>query len=173
MDRSPDTVEAPVPSAVFSVDDDLAALWFKAYQGEVSGEALFATVAAQTVDPDHRKKLELLTQLEVKTREACVPAMIRNGLSSEPDAKTVTDAKALGEAAATIPWTDFLGAFESITTQFVALYTRIGEVAEADGVEVELLVAHEQALKEFARREIEGRTDDSTELIEALPHMKA
>jgi len=32
-------------------------------------------------------------------------------------------------------------------------------------------VAHEEALREFARRELAGRTDDSLALIEALPHM--
>ncbi len=41
----------------------------------------------------------------------------------------------------------------------------------ADEAEVELLVAHEVALREFARREIAGRSDDSLALIEALPHM--
>jgi hypothetical protein len=171
MDDAQETVEAGAPSAVFSPDDDLATLWFKAYQGEVSGETLFATVAALTEDPDHRHKMEVLTQLEARTKEACVPAMDRNGLSSDPDDQTVTDARALGEAAATLPWTDFLGAFESITTQFLALYERIGEVAAADKAESELLVAYEIALREFARREIAGRTDDSLELIEALAHM--
>jgi hypothetical protein len=171
MDASQETVSPPVPNAVFSAQDDLATLWFKAYQGEVSGEVLFGVVAGLTEDADHRQKLEVLTELEVKTREACVGAMIRNGLSTDHDPQTVTDARALGEAVATMSWTDFLGSFEPITTQFVALYERIGEVSVADRAESELLVAHEKALREFARREIAGRSDDSLELIEALPHM--
>jgi hypothetical protein len=146
-------------------------LWFKAYQGEVSGETLFGVVASLTEDPDRRMKMEVLTRLEARTKEACVDAMRRNGLSTDPDPPTVADAQALGEAAATLEWTDFLGAFEAITTQFVALYERIGEVAAADKAESDLLVAHEFALREFARREIAGRSDDSLELIEALPHM--
>jgi hypothetical protein len=172
MDSSQETVDPPAPDAVFSADDDLATLWFKAYQGEVSGETLFGTVASLSDDPDHKRKMEVLALLETRTKEACVPAMIRNGLSTDPDPKTVADGRALGEAVAPLPWTDFLGAFESITTQFLALYERIGEVAEADRAESELLVTHELALREFARREIAGRTDDSLELIEALPYMK-
>jgi hypothetical protein len=171
MDSTQATDAPPVPDAIFTAQDDLATLWFKAYQGEVSGETLFGRVAALTEDPDHRQKMEVLRLLEAKTKEACAPAMIRNGLSTDPDPQTVSDAEALGEVAATVPWTDFLGAFESITTQFLALYERIGEVAEADRAESELLVAHEVALREFARREIAGRSDDSLALIEALPHM--
>jgi hypothetical protein len=171
MDTTQATDTPPVPDSIFTPEDDLAALWVKAYQGEVSGETLFGRVAALCDDPDHRQKMEVLRLLEANTREACVPAMIRNGLSTDPDPQTVTDAEALGDAVATIPWTDFLGAFESITTQFLALYRRIGEVAQADSAESELLVAHEEALREFARREIAGRTDDSLALIEALPHM--
>ena len=172
MERSPETVEASAPNAVFSPTDDLATLWFKAYQGEVSGEVLFGLVASASDDPDHRKKMELLTLLEKRTKEACAPAMVRNGLSTEPDEQTVAEAKALGEVVVALAWTDFMSAFEGITTQFIDLYKRIGEVAAADKAESELLVAHEMALREFGRREIAGRSGDSTELIEALPHMQ-
>ncbi|HXQ59779.1 MAG TPA: hypothetical protein VN799_06760 [Acidimicrobiales bacterium] len=171
MESSPDTVEASVPNAVFSPDDDLETLWFKAYQGEVSGETLFATIARVSEDPEIRRKMTVLARLEKKTREACVPAMVRNGFPTDPDPKTVADAESLGEVAAAIPWTDLMASFEPITSQFVVLYKRIGEVSAADRAESELLVAHEHALLEFARREIAGRSDDSTEPIEALPHM--
>ncbi len=170
MERAPHTVEASVPNAVFSPDDDLETLWFKAYQGEVSGETLFAAIARVNEDPEIRRKMELLAQLEKKTKEACMPAMVRHGFSTDPDPKTVADAETLGEAAASIPWNELMASFEPITTQFVVLYKRIGEVSEADRAESELLVAHEHALLEFARREI-ARRSDSTEPIEALPHM--
>ena len=166
-----DTLEAPTPDALFSADDDLATLWFKAYQGEVSGEIVFGTVAGRAEDADHKKKMERLSLLERRTREACVGAMVRNGLSTAADEQTVREAKALGDAVAGLAWTDFLSAFDPITTQFIALYERIGEVAVADGAESELLVAHDLALRDVARREIAGRTGDSIELIDALPYM--
>lgn len=152
-------------------EDELSALWVKAYQGEVSGEIVFGGVGACSNDPDHRRKMEVLRLLEARTKEACVPAMIRNGLSTDPDPQTVTEAEALAEMVAPLPWSDFMGAFEAITTEFLAVYRRIGEISPADRAESELLVAHEEALREFARREVAGRTDDSLALIEALPHM--
>ena len=170
MDNIQDTVDPPVPDAIFTPADDLSSLWVKAYQGEVSGETLFGNVAGRIDDPDHKEKLELLRLLEARTREACVPAMERNGLSTDPDPQTVKDAEALAEAVAPLPWSDFMGAFESITTQFLALYRRIGEISEADRVESTLLVAHEEALRDFARRELAGRAD-STVPITSLAHM--
>jgi hypothetical protein len=170
MERAPDTVEASAPNAVFSPDDDLETLWFKAYQGEVSGETLFASIARVTEDPEIRRKMELLARLERKTRQACMPAMVRNGFPTDPDPQTLKNAEVLGEVAASMPWADLMASFEPITSQFVVLYKRIGEVSEADRAESELLVAHENALLEFARREIAGRRD-SSEPIEALPHM--
>jgi hypothetical protein len=151
--------------------DDLAALWIKAYQGEVSGEILFGGVGTRSDDPDHRRKMDVLRLLEARTKEACVPAMVRNGLPTDPDPKTVSEAEALAEALAPLPWADFMAAFEPITTEFLAVYHRIGELSETDRAESELLVAHEEALREFARRELAGRTDDSLALIEVLPHM--
>ncbi|HXQ60702.1 MAG TPA: hypothetical protein VN796_00140 [Acidimicrobiales bacterium] len=170
MDNTHETVDPPA-EAVFSPEDDLSVLWGKAYQGEVSGEIVFGGFGARREDPDQRRKMTVLRLLEVRTREACVPAMIRNGLSADPDPQTVKEAEALAEAVAPLAWSEFIGAFESITTQFLALYRRIGEISPDDRAESDLLVAHEEALREFARRELAGRTDDSLALIEALPHM--
>ncbi len=171
MDDTRETTAASAPGSVLAPEDDLAALWVKAYQGEVSGEVLFGGVGTRSEVPDHRRKMEVLRLLEARTKEACVPAMLRNGLSTDPDPQTIKDAEALAEAIAPMPWSDFMGAFEAITTEFLAVYRRIGEISAADRAESELLVAHEEALREFARREVAGRTDDSLALIEALPHM--
>ncbi len=171
MDNSQETAQPQTPEAIFSADDDLSVLWVKAYQGEVSGEIVFGGFGASAQDPEHRRKMEVLRLLEARTREACVPAMIRNGLPTDPDPQTVEEAETLVEVVAPLAWSDFMGAFEAITTQFLALYRRIGEISAADKVESDLLVAHEEALREFARRELAGRTDDSLALIEALSHM--
>jgi hypothetical protein len=169
--ESEQTIDASPVDPTFSPDDDLAALWVKAYQGEVSGEALFGRMAVLTEDPDHRRKWETLRLLEARTREACVPAMERNGLPTGPDPEVVKAAEGQAEAGASLSWEDLLSFFEPITTEFLTVYRRIGEISAADRVESELLVAHEEALREFARRELTGRTNDSLALIEALPYM--
>ena len=171
MVSEPTTGELRTPDATFADADDLAALWVKAYQGEVTGEVLFATAAEATTDPDHRRKLEVLAELERKTREACAPAMVRHGLPTDPDPQTVADARLLGEAVAQMSWSEFMASFAPITAEFLVLYRRIGQVSPADSAESDLLVAHENALAEFALRELAGATDDSLELIEALPHL--
>jgi hypothetical protein len=162
VDQSDQMIDPSPIAAALSADDDLATLWVKAYRGEVSGETLFAAMAAITEDPEHRRKWEVLRLLEARTREACVPAMERNGLPTGADPEVVK---------ASLSWEDLLSFFEPITTEFLAVYRRIGEISDADRVESEILVAHEVALREFARRELAGRMNDSLALIEALPYM--
>ncbi len=172
MDDTGTTTEEPTQESVFSPDDDLGTLWMKAYQGEVSGEVLFGGLAERTDEPGRRHKLDVLRLLESRTRHALVPALEHNALGTDPDPDVVRDAEALADAAATLPWSDLMAAFEPITTQFIALYQRIGELTgEEDRAVAELLVAHEEALREFARRELSGRADESLALIHALPHM--
>jgi hypothetical protein len=171
VDESEQMIDPSPAAAVFSADDDLATLWVKAYQGEVSGEALFGRMAVLTEDTDHGQKWEVLRLLEARTRAACVPAMERNGLPTAADPEVVSEAEGRAEMGASLDWADLMAFFEQVTTEFLALYRRIGEISEADRVESEILVAHEEALREFARWEMAGRSDDSLALIEALSYM--
>jgi hypothetical protein len=173
MDDTVTTTDTSSGESVFSPDDDLSTLWMKAYQGEVSGETLFGRLAERVDEPDHRRKLDVLRLLEARTRSALVPAMEHIGLSIDPDPDVERDAETLADAAASLPWSDLLAAFEPITTQFIELYKRIGELArDEDQAVAGLLVAHEEALREFARRELSGHSEDSLSLINALPHMR-
>jgi len=163
---------APAPDAVFSADDDLPTLWIKAYQGEVSGEMLFAGLAERTDDLSHRQKLNVLALLERRTREALVPVMERSGLPTDPDPKTVADTETITNVAASMSWVDLWDSGESITTQLLGLYRRIGELAETEREAAALLVAHEEALRDFARIERAGGSYDSLRAIRSLPHMR-
>ena len=51
---------------------------------------------------------------------------------------------------------EFMAMFEPITSQFIPLYRRIGELDPAERETSDLLVAHELALRDFARAEIAG-----------------
>ena len=168
--------DGPAPVAVadpnFSPDDDAGTLLAKAYQGEVLGEILFGGMAARTEDASRRAKLEVLTTLERRTKEAMVPAMERHGVSTERDPGSVHAAEVLVEATATMAWSDVWASTEAITAQFVALYERIGEVDPAERDIVTLLVAHERALCDFARKELAGEAEGSLAAIDALPHMQ-
>jgi hypothetical protein len=169
-DTGTDAQSPPVPSPVFSAADPLDELWVRAYQGEVLGEALFGRIADRLDDPDQVAKLRVLATLERKTREAIAPALERAGISTEPDPDMATLAETLGSAD--MAWRDFLGATEAITAQYIPLYERIGELDPAERAASELLVAHEAALRSFARAELAGDAASSLDAVEALPHMR-
>jgi hypothetical protein len=162
--------DAPVPSPIFSADDPVAELWVRAYQGEVLGEALFGRIADRLGDPGRAAKMRVLATLERRTREAIVPAMERAGLSTEPDPEMLTLADAL--AAGDVEWDGFLAATEAITVQYIPLYERIGELDPTERAAAELLVAHEAALRSFARAELAGNPAGSLDAVTALAHMR-
>ncbi len=159
---------APIPSPIFSEDAPIEELWIRAYQGEVLGEALFARIADQLDDPDRAAKMRVLSTLERRTKEAIVPAMTRAGLSTEPDPEMFTLGDKLAQG---VTWEDFLAATEAVTVQFIPLYQRIGELDPLEQESSDLLVAHEAALRAFARAELAGDTTTSLDEINALAHM--
>ena len=156
---------------IFSEDDPLNVLWVKAYQGEVLGEALFGRMADQMDDEDHLAKMRVLAELERRTKEAVAPALERAGLSTAPEDESLQTAEALAGAAVT-PWKDLMATFAPITSQFCAMYRRIGELDPSEKETSDLLVAHELALVAFARAEIAGDTERSLDQITALAHMR-
>jgi hypothetical protein len=164
--------DAGIPNDIFSLSDSLETLWVKAYQGEILGEVLFGGIAEQLTDPERARKMRALATLERKTKEAAAPALRRAGLSTEPDPEMVSLATALVEATAQMPWNDIMGSFGPITSQYRAMYARIGELDPSEKETSDMLVAHELALASFARLELEGDTEHSLSEIEALPHLR-
>jgi hypothetical protein len=174
-DTTADTTAAPGATAPA---ESVESLWVKAYQGEILGEALFARMAEKFDDPGHRHKMQVLATLERRTKEACIPALQRAGISTDPDPNTVRDADALADALDSVSWDEFMVSFEPVLTEFLALYARIGELDPSERETADLLVAHELALGEFARAEVAGAdhsagdSDNSLAPINALPHMQ-
>ncbi len=162
---------APDFEEVFSPEDPLDVLWVKAYQGEVLGEALFGGMADIIEDEEHAAKMRVLAKLERRTKESMAPALERAGLSTEPAAESLRMAEEQ-TIGGTLPWKDLLALFEPITTKFCAMYERIGELDPSEKETSELLVAHELALRNFARSEIAGDTETSLDQINALAHMQ-
>jgi hypothetical protein len=167
-DTQSDAGNAPVPSPIFSPEDPVDELWVRAYQGEVLGEALFGKIADTLDDPDRAAKMRVLSKLERRTKEAIAPCLERAGISTDPDPEMITLAGALSQG---IAWDAFLDATQSITEQYIPLYERIGELDPTEQAASELLVAHEAALRAFARAELAGDTTNSLDAINALAHM--
>jgi hypothetical protein len=161
-------------AAIFSSEDPIADLWVKAYRGEVLGEILFGGIADQLDhdDPEHARKMRVLSTLERRTKEATAPALERAGLSTEPDPEMQATATALLPAALAMTWDDLIKTIGPITAQYIPLYQRIGELSPEEGETAGLLVAHEQALRDFAQAELAGDVTASLDPIAALAHMR-
>jgi hypothetical protein len=157
---------------IFTPDDQVETLWVKSYQGEIMGEIFFERIAERTADTDQRLKMGVLSRLERRTGAALVPALGRAGISTDVDPATLTDAESLADAVAALSWAELMATFEPVTTQFAAMYARIGELDPSEQDTADLLVAHELALREFARQELAGNGDGSLQAINALAHMQ-
>jgi hypothetical protein len=171
-DTEADTGTAPSPAPIFSADDGIEKLWVQAYQGEVLGEALFGGIADRIDDAEHAHKMRVLATLERRTKEAVAPALARAGISTAPDPEMLGLAEGLAPDSATQAWEEVMASLEAITGQFIPLYERIGQLDPAEREAVNLLVAHEAALRDFARAELAGDTATSLDPVNALAHMR-
>lgn len=151
-----------------------AELWAESYQGEVLGETIFALLAEQQDDPEHRRHLELLAVLERSTKELADPVFDRNGFDRGDTAASVAAATEAATGAAQLSWTDLLASIEPIAEGFLVKYRELVTLVDNDDdrAVAEAYVAHELALVEFARRALRG-DDDAAEPVLALPHVAA
>ncbi len=108
---------------------------------------------------------------EIGHIERVAPALTRAGIPTAPEQEQLDLAAALAEGSADAAWEDLMSATVAITGQFIPLYQRIGELNPSEQDVAELLVAHEEALRDFARAELSGRTSSSLDPVIALPHM--
>ena len=140
-------------------------------QGEVLGEALFGAIADRLDDAEHARKMRVLAMLELRTKEAVAPALDRAGISTAPDPEMLGLAEALAPDSASKSWEEVMVSLEAITGQFIPLYERIAELDPSEREAAALLVAHEAALRDFARAELAGDTATSLDPVSALAHM--
>jgi hypothetical protein len=169
--RDTDTTPAPI----FSAEDGIEKLWVQAYQGEVLGERLFEQLAdrlQERGETEHAAKMHVLATLERRTKDAVAPALERAGISIEPEAEMLGAADVLAGALSEGTWDEGMASFEGVTGQYLALYARIGELDPAERAASQLLEAHEEALRAFARAELAGETARSLDPINALDHMR-
>jgi hypothetical protein len=166
------TESAAVPDPIFSPEDGLEELWARAYQGEILGELLFGGIADGLADPDQAAAMRTLATLERRTKEAVAPALERAGVSTDTDPETQDLAAALLAGALALSWGELMATFGPITAQFIPLYRRIGELSPAEQETARLLVAHEEALRDFSEAEIAGDRARSLQPIMALAHMR-
>ena len=136
-------------------EDRLAELWAKAYQG--ARRAAVGGSPSSWGMPTRLPKCGCSPPWSSGQRRQVAPALERAGVSMQPDPEIVATAEgaAVRRAGADLS-RDLMSTFGPITAQYIPLYQRIGELSPAERDTADLLVAHEKALCDFARAEIDG-----------------
>jgi hypothetical protein len=139
--------------------DEYTDLVLSAYSGEIVGEAVFGGIAMLLEDPARRATLEVLRLLEAQTEELLRPLAERLGMTEERVVKSRRDgwSYALKAADEDARWAQVVGGLEQGTTDIIARFERMRDLAPgADVAVANAVVAHEVALFEFAQRENAG-----------------
>jgi len=104
--------------------------------------------------------------------DAWLTALARAGISTEPDSEMLSLAAALAAGTRDITWEQLMDSIENVTGQYIPLYARIGELDPTEREAADLLVAHEEALRNFGRAERAGDAATSLDPVHALAHMR-
>lgn len=145
------------------------ALLQRAYTGEVFGEALFDVMAKAVDDQGHKSKLVALASLEAHLQDLLRPMLQEHGIEIPDHETSQQRAEQAGALLAQGSWDSFLAEFEPTTTRTLERYELLRNAApDRDHPALLALIAHEQALREFARAETRGDLEESLTPIMAV-----
>lgn len=140
----------------------------KLYRGEVYGAATFAAAVRYTRGKSRRAKWMALMIMEEQTRLRTLRMMIDKGLAIPRTYASSLRGELEGLVIALLPWRFVMRQFLRISSQYHPLYQRLHDGASpADRSFFAYVLRHEAAFREFAARELRGRTD-SIEVIDAV-----
>jgi dimethylamine/trimethylamine dehydrogenase len=139
------------------------------FQGEVTGEALFHTLAEALEDPERRYQMRVLEQLERETKELLRENIGPLGGDSAESAAARTTGIAQAKALAAMPWAKVMHIFEREVRKFVAHFEEVEKAGPAHGAKLLAAVtAHERALLSFSERESSGTAGDPLDPVISL-----
>jgi hypothetical protein len=139
------------------------------YQGEVLGEAFFGRCVELETDPTHRYKWANLQQLETETKARLRPFLMRLGISVVQDdvsGKVTEFTAGFSEKS----WDQHMTMIEEVTSFYLSKFREIEAAAPlAERPMAQVMIAHETALNNFAKRELSGDTAGSlTDVLSQL-----
>lgn len=140
-----------------------------AYQGEVRGEAGFATLADHAANDEEREIWLALARLERTTRERLKPLMVKHGLDTTPDETQRRLGQERGTARIAAGFAATVTSMTKTLQPYLTLYARLeAEGPPGDRAELAFLNAHEVALHEFAIRASAGDGRAALEPVKTL-----
>ncbi len=141
-----------------------------AYEGEVFGEAFLAEMLGSDIHSAHRVTIELLHQVEDRTLDILRPLISKYAIDvDEATAREVGET--FSEAVSQMSWDDFVTETQRIATEALPKFRILQQQGERDGdpddrLALAVVVAHEDALCEFARLEAEGSCSEAIRVLE-------
>ncbi len=148
--------------------DSYAAHVYRAYLGEVYGEAMYTTIAMAQTDARRRAAWLTMVDLEVAMRERLVSTVERLGgdPSSIESSGELDRWRAAGRAEGVdytrMPWSEMIVRFERELGDDVERYRALERGCPVTDAEtLSMLTEHEVVAQEFARRELSGATSTS------------
>ena len=140
-----------------------------AYQGEVRGQSLFATLRAHAPDALQAYKMRVLEQLELETGARLREVVDRLGGDSAPAAAEMVAGEAYGQRLAGKPWAEVLAGFRTRLPPFVRAYDALEAEAEPeDQAALTYLARHERAIAGFVEAELAARPDSMAQILALL-----
>ena len=137
-----------------------------AYQGEVFGEAFFALLAERTDDADEAAKWRLLEHLERHVKGRLCEELERRGLPRDESPAMVEEGRKSASGVGAFPSGADALAFRDTMRGVVEKYRASRDAAPDDLKQLaEFVLGHEQALLEFAERELAGEGAKSTQPV--------
>lgn len=110
-----------------------------------------------------------MTQLETQTLQRLEDFLAQQGHTASIRPHIKLQAKASGIAMAKLPWKVAMHLLKQGTKPFMETFERMNQHADATTQEfLRYLLAHEQALAEFATQELKGNSRHSLVAVERL-----
>nr|WP_314369863.1 hypothetical protein [uncultured Acinetobacter sp.] len=140
-----------------------------ALESEILGELIFLNAAQHARFIEQRQKWKTLAQLETQTLQRLGDFLVQQGHTASIRPHIKLQAKASGIAMAKLPWKVAMHLLKQGTKPFMETFERMNQHADATTQEfLRYLLAHEQALAEFATQELKGNSRHSLVAVEKL-----
>lgn len=140
-----------------------------ALESEILGELIFLNAAQHARSIEQQQKWKTLAQLETQTLQRLGDFLVQQGHTASIRPHIKLQAKASGIAMAKLPWKVAMHLLKQGTKPFMETFERMNQHADATTQEfLRYLLAHEQALAEFATQELKGNSRHSLVAVERL-----
>jgi hypothetical protein len=141
------------------------------YAAEVLGEALANRWLELATDPIERYKIGLFLQLESEAKVRLRPLLARYGISLVEDERQRAAGIAEAEHFAAQPWKAAMAALAPLCLPYANRFQSLLEVApREDQPLIRFMIDHELSVSGMAKREAQGESAFSSDLVVKLEH---